>query len=259
MVLTTVDEQSGFGLLSIGLLIALWSASNAIGAVVKAINRAYGLADKRGFIAQRAVALALTIGLSLLVITSFVLLVFGQNLGSAMANAFGFGGAFELLWNIARWPLVLILFMTALGLLYRFAPAEDVSRSTAIPGAISATILWIIATYGFSIYLTFADPGSAYGVIGGILVLLLFLYLSSIVIILGAELNATLYHRRHGGRVMASAEAHPQTLMASLPGARTDPEGSRVGAWVVLAILFVSALFGSLFKRDEGEGGSMDL
>jgi membrane protein len=197
IVFDTVERQSGVGVLSIGLAIALWSGSNAIAAIVKAINRAHSLEDKRGFIQQRIVSIGLTLGLALLMISSFVLLVFGEAIGSELANAFGFGGLFTLLWNILRWPLLLVMFMGGLALLYRYGPAENVDRKAIVPGVIIATLLWLIASYGFSIYLSVADPGSAYGVLGGIIALLFFLYLSSIVIVLGGEINATILHRMH--------------------------------------------------------------
>jgi membrane protein len=253
LVFDSVNEQSGVGVLGIGLVIAMWSGSNAIAAIVKAINRAYGFEDNRGIVKQRLTALGLTIGLSLLMITSFALLVFGQSIGNEIAGAFGLGDAFTIIWNIARWPLLLLLFMTALGILYRFAPAEHVEWRALIPGAVAATILWIVATYAFSLYLTFTDPGSAYGVLGGILVLLLFLYLSSIMLILGGEINAAIQRRMHGTASEIEQIEHPIDLF---PQSITNPavsSGAKAATWAVLGILVGGAIFGGLFRRSSGQ------
>ncbi len=253
LVFDSVDQQSGVGVLSIGLLLALWSGSNALAAIVKAINRAHGLEDNRGFIVQRSLALALTLGLSILMISSFVLLVFGQQIGSELASAFGMGDVFTLIWNIARWPVLLLFFMGALAILYRFAPAERVDRQALIPGVVAATVLWLVASYAFSIYLSIADPGSAYGILGGILVLLLFLYLSSIVIVLGGEINATVMRRLHGTIGTISREDHPIDLMPQPVENPLVKTGAKAATWVVLGILVGGAIFGGLFRRGSGD------
>jgi membrane protein len=252
LVLESVEDQSGVGLLSFGLILALWSGSNAIGAIVKAINRAHGLEDNRNFVVQRGVSLGLTLGLSLLMISSFVLLVFGEALGNELANVFGMGDLFTLLWNIIRWPALLIMFMAALAMLYRFAPAEPVDRSALLPGVIAATILWLVASYAFSIYLSFADPGSAYGVLGGILVLLLFLYISSIVIVLGGELNAAVMRRIAGPNLSIETAEHPLDLFSEPIENPVASTGAKAATWAVVGVLVGGAIFGGLFGRKSG-------
>lgn len=249
LVFDTVEEQSGFGVLSIGLVIALWSGSNAMAALVKAVNRAHGLEDARGIVSQRLLALALTIGLSLLVITAIALFIFGQQIGEQLASALGYGDAFSLMLNIVRLPIILLLFLGALTVLYGFGPAERMALRHTYPGAFIATLVWIVATWLFSLYLTIADPGSAYGVLGGILVLLLFLYISSIVVIIGAEFNATLLRRRGASRIRAAREEHPVDVMSSTVGEPELPHRSPISGWVVLGILFAGAVLGSLFRR----------
>lgn len=260
LVLQSVEEQSGFGLLSFGLVLALWSGSNAIAAIVKAINRAHGLEDNRNFIVQRGLSLGLTLGLSLLMISSFVLLVFGETIGNELANLFGMSDLFTLLWNIIRWPVLLIMFMLALAMLYRFAPAETVDRKALIPGVILATVLWLVASYAFSIYLSFADPGSAYGVLGGILVLLLFLYISSIVIIFGGEINAAIMRRMYGGfgesGQVGHSTARARHPLDVIPASIDNPvagSSGKAATWAVLGILVGGAIFGGLFRRNSGE------
>jgi membrane protein len=103
LILESIEEQSGFAVLSIGLIVALWSGSNAINALVKGINRAHGVEDVRGFLKRRAVALLLLVGLGALMLVSLVLLIFGSAIRDELGNAFGLGGEFNLIWNIARW------------------------------------------------------------------------------------------------------------------------------------------------------------
>jgi membrane protein len=263
LVLQSIEEQSGYGLLSFGLILALWSGSNAINAIVKAINRAHSLEDTRNFAVQRALSLGLTLGLSLLMISSFVLLVFGEGLGNEFANLFGMGELFTLIWNIIRWPVLLIMFMLALAMLYRFAPAETVLRKAIIPGVIIATLLWLASSYAFNIYLSFADPGNAYGVLGGILVLLLFLYISSIVIILGGEINAVVLHRMQGQGIASSSERKEPSINQVRHPLDVFPEpiespianiSGKAATWAVLGVLVGGAIFGGLFRRNSGDG-----
>jgi membrane protein len=255
LVFSSVEEQSGIGVLSIGLVIAMWSGSNALAAIVKAINRAHGLEDKRGIVQQRAIALGLTLGLSLLMISSFVLLFFGQEIGTEVASMLGYGDVFALIWNIARWPVLLVLFMAALAMLYRFGPAEEIRTRWVIPGAVIATVLWLIASFGFNIYLSVADPGSAYGVLGGIIALLLFLYISSIVIVVGGEINATLIHRQTGEVGRLALVDHPLDIMSPEIQDQQDESRARLATWIIAGILVAGAVFGGLFGR-RPDGGA---
>lgn len=205
----TADQQGGPGLLSIGIVLALWSASSAIGTMMQAFNIAYNTDESRGFVRQKLVAILLTIGLSVLVIASFVLFVFGQRIGEAIASAAGLSSTFELVWNIARWPVLIFLFMIALAVLYWKGPSVDQTFRWISPGALAATLVWLAAVWAFSLYLQFSDPGSAYGALGTMVVLLLFLYMSSIVVITGAELNSAI-DRSYDPAVVRSKAEQPE-------------------------------------------------
>jgi membrane protein len=258
IILENAEEQAGFGVLSIGFLIALWSASNAMSVLVKAINRAHAFDDTRGMVKQRALSVGLTIGLSVLVLASFVLFVFGQQIGEILANAFGLGDLFTIGWNILRWPALILLFVAALSILYWLAPVEHVRPRTQLTGALLATLLWLIATAGFSVYLNFSDPGNAYGVIGGLIVLLLFLYISSIVIIIGVELNAAIRRRRFGHVLRIQAEEHPLAAIDGTVYEIPDRNYPRLVAWAVIAALFILGLVGGRRgKRDDESSGGL--
>jgi membrane protein len=215
MILDTADQQGGPGLLSFGIILALWSASSAVGTMMQAFNIAYKTEESRGFVRQKLTAIGLTIGLSLLVIGSFILFVFGQRIGEAVAGAAGLGQTFELVWNIARWPILVFLFMIALAILYWAGPALRQSFRWLTPGAVVATLVWLVAVWGFSLYLQFSDPGSAYGALGTMVVLLVFLYMSSIVVIAGAELNAVI-DRHYDPSVVENKASRPQDQLDPL-------------------------------------------
>lgn len=188
-----VAKTSG-GAASIGLivtaLLALWSGSSAVGTLIDAFNRAYEVDETRQRFRLKARTLGLTLLLALFVNLAFVLLVFGQRIGDWIARKAGLGGAFTWVWNISRWPAAIIAIGVILAALYSFGPNVDQSFRWVSPGSVLATILWLIATGGFSLYLSISNPGSAYGALGSVLVLLFFLYVTGIIFLLGAELNA---------------------------------------------------------------------
>jgi membrane protein len=176
-------------------LLALWSGSNAVNALVESFNLAYGVEEGRPFLRKKALVLGLTLMLALLINLAFVLLVFGQRIGSWIADKAGLGPAFDLTWNIARWPLAIAAIAFILAVLYYAGPNVEQSFRWISPGSLFATLLWLIATAGFGIYLRFSNPGSAYGVLGSVLVLLFYLYVTGIIFLIGAELNALLGRR----------------------------------------------------------------
>ncbi|MGA7671465.1 MAG: YihY/virulence factor BrkB family protein [Nitrolancea sp.] len=211
LVLKAAKDGGHSGVLSIGILLSLWSASSAVGTLIKAFNRAYDVEETRNFVWRRVMALGLTLGLSLLMLVSFLLVLVGQRLGEEMAAEVGLGNQFTQAWNIGRWPLIFILFMIALAVLYWAGPSQDLPLRWLSPGAVIATLLWIGASWTFSLYLRLVDVGNAYGVLGAVVVLLFFLWISSIVLIVGAETNVV------ADRVFGN---HEREL---IPAARSEP------------------------------------
>lgn len=198
LVTNAVTEADG-GVASFGaiasLLVALWSSSNGVATLMKAFNRAYDVPEQRSFVAKKGIAIGLTVLMTVCVILAFVLFVFGADIGEWVADWFGLGSVFNWVWNIGRYPVAVIFIMFLLALLYYFGPHIEQSFRWISPGSVVATVLWLIVVFGFQIYLNFADPGSAYGVFGGLIVLLFFLYVTGIVFLVGAEVNAVLGHR----------------------------------------------------------------
>jgi len=190
-----VGGGASFGAI-LAALLALWAGSAAVGALIESFNVAYGVEeDSRSFLKKKGVTIGLTLLLALFVNVAFVLLVFGRRIGEWIADKAGLGTAFNVTWNMLRWPISIAAIAVILAVLYYAGPDVEQSFRWISPGSIFATVLWLIATALVGIYLTFSNPGSAYGVVGSVLVLLFFLYVTGIVFILGAELNAVLARR----------------------------------------------------------------
>lgn len=190
----TSGGGAAFGL-ALTAVVALWSGSNAVGALVGAFNRAYGVKDTRSWLRRKALTLGLTLLLALFINLAFALLVFGQRIGSWIADRAGLGEAFNVVWNLLRWPVAVAAVGVLLTVLYYAGPDVKQTFRWVSPGSILATVLWLLATVGIGIYLRFSNPGSAYGSVGSVLVLLFFLYVTGIVFLLGAELNAMIGKR----------------------------------------------------------------
>ena len=197
----SLSEGNNTGLLSIGLLGALWSSSAAMTAVVHAMNRAYDIKESRPWWMVRLVAIGLTIGLAVFIVVSFTLIVAGPEIAEALARRMGLGDAFVVMWNILQWPVAFALVAFGIGLIYYFAPDADQDWVWITPGSLLATALWVLGSIGFRLYaVNFGNYDAAYGAIGGIILLLLWFYLSGFVIVVGAEMNAEIEHASPWGK-----------------------------------------------------------
>jgi membrane protein len=191
-----VQGASG-GLLTFGVAGALWSSSSAMTAIITALNRAYDIEESRAWWHQRALAIALTIGMALFAVTAFVLIVGGTDLAGWVAAQWGLDALFEQAWRVLQWPVVLVLIVFAVDLVYHFAPNADTEWVWLTPGSLLATGLWIVASAGFRVYVqNFSDFAAVYGAIGGVIVLMLWFYLSGFALLVGAELNAEIDRAR---------------------------------------------------------------
>jgi membrane protein len=181
------------GLLSFGILFTIWVASGAFAALINALNRAYDVQETRPFWKVRGIAILMTLGLSVLILAGVLLLVLGPQIGATIANVFGLGDLFLLVWDIARWPVALLFMVFTVALLYYFAPDVDQPFRWITPGGLIGVLLWVLASLAFNFYVSnFGSYNKTYGSIGAVIVLLLYLYISSLTILFGATLNATL-------------------------------------------------------------------
>ena len=197
------------GLFSFGIVLTLWSASGAFAALMEALNKAYDVEETRPFWKVRGIALLMTLGLSAIILTAVLLLVFGPPIGRGIADLFGLGSVFEVIWNIVRWPVALFFMMLTVALLYYFAPDAGQPFRWITPGGFIGVLLWVLASVIFRFYVSnFGSYDETYGSIGAVIVLLLYLYISSLTILFGAELNATLVRMKEeiSGQQILNAE-----------------------------------------------------
>ncbi|WP_210364090.1 YihY/virulence factor BrkB family protein [Bacillus sp. REN3] len=186
-------------LLSIGLIATIWSASNGINAIVRAFNKAYRVEETRSFFVSRLMSIILTFAMIFVFLVALLLPVFGKEIGTWLFAQFGLTEEFLSVWNMFRWlSSIVILFVVFLGL-YWIAPNKKITCISGLPGSIFATAGWVIVSLGFSYYVShFGRYTSTYGSIGAIIVLMIWLYLSAYIIIIGGEINAYFSEEKEG-------------------------------------------------------------
>jgi membrane protein len=194
MVRRTLDEViagARGSLLSVGVLAALWGASSGMASIMGALNTAFEIRDERSWWTQRAVALGLTVLCALFTLTALLLMGFGPEIGAVVARRVGLGPLFTLLWNVLQWPVVILVVLTGIALLNSLAPAGGRPWAWATPGAVLALLAWLLMSFGLRVYLAnFGDYNATYGSIGGVILLMLWLYWSSLALFIGAEIDA---------------------------------------------------------------------
>jgi membrane protein len=203
----------------VGIVLALWSASSGVGHLVEAINRAYDEKESRGFLRLKAIALALTIGAVLFIVVAFAIVA----LLPALLAETGLGAGARFAVGLLRWLFLLGGMTAGLAVLYRYGPDRDSPRWRWVsPGAVVAAVLWVLGSAVFSVYTAnFARYNETYGSLGAVVVLLLWLFLTALAVILGAEINCELERQT----VRDSTEGPPEPL-----GARDAIAADTVGA-----------------------------
>lgn len=178
-------------LLSIGALATVWSASKGINAIRKGLNKAYGADETRSYWKTRVISLLFTIGLALVLVTTVVSLIFGRVIIEEVFDYLKVSHTFNIFWQFIRFIVPLGVLILVFSLLYKYLPNQKIRLKRAMPGAIFTTTGWIVISAAFSFYVnSFANYSKVYGSIGAIIILLIWLYLSSIIILLGGEINA---------------------------------------------------------------------
>lgn len=191
------------GALTTGAVLALWAASRGFTAVINGLDVVYDLDERRSYVRRRLAALGLALGTVLVVAAVLAMVVVGPLLGSGqeLAERIGAGGAFAVLWDWARWPVMLAALVAWTATIFHLAPNHRSPWRDDLPGAVLTTGLWAALSLGLRAYLALA-PGTnqVLGALGGILIVLLWLYLLAIGLLVGGEVNAILLHRRARGQ-----------------------------------------------------------
>jgi len=191
-------NKSGSALaLALAVVLAFWAATGAMSAVVKAVNRAYEYVETRPIWKVRLVSLVLVLATGLVLVGTFLLIIFGGNLGDAIARRTPLDGGFKVFWNIARWPVAFIAVLLFLELIYYLAPNRE-SRTWRwlTPGAVVGSLAWLGLSGLFALYTSFSNSyNRTYGSLAGGIILVLWLYYSAWAILFGAELNSQVDRR----------------------------------------------------------------
>ena len=176
----------------ISILLALWGVSGAFRSVMEAMNVVYEVDEDRPTWKVYLISLLLSLGVAALLISSLVLIVVGPQIGGAIAEAVGLGAVFEVVWNIARFPILLGVVLFAFALVYYFAPNVEQRFRWVSPGSIAAVVLWLLFSLVFSLYVNNIGQGSysaTYGSLASVAVLMLYIYYSSLIVLVGGEMN----------------------------------------------------------------------
>lgn len=190
-----LETRSG-GLLSIGAIATIWSASKGMNALTKALNRSYFVEKEPNFLITRLTAVLLTILLIGVVVVVLAFPIFGEFLGSIVFSFIGAEAPFIALWEQIRWTVPPILIFAVFTLIYWLIPNQKIPFVTVLPGAILATIGWIATSYFFSYYISnYGNYSSTYGSIGAIIILMMWLYISAMILIICGQVNAVVFDR----------------------------------------------------------------
>ncbi|ETT73317.1 ribonuclease BN [Paenibacillus sp. FSL R7-277] len=196
-ILQDVSAGRSQTLLSFGMLATLWAASKGINAIIKGLNRAYEIDESRAFWKIRGIALLATLTIGFVVLLSILLLVLGSWLKTQVFLLVDLPYGFQKLWDLLQYAIPLLVMFIVFTLLYWIAPSRRLALREVMPGALFTTIGWITTSILFSVYVNqFSDFSKTYGSLGGVTVLLLWLYISSFIILAGGEINAVLLNRK---------------------------------------------------------------
>jgi membrane protein len=196
-----ISNDGQGGLLTLGVLLAVSSSSAAMVAIIDTLNKAYDVDEGRPWWKVRLTAIALTVVVATFILISFALVLVGPALATELAARVSLGPAFEWTWKILQWPVLFALASFAIALVYYFAPDVEQEWIWLTPGALFATTMWLAASLAFKYYV--ANWGSyteTYGLIGAVMILLLWFYISGLVLLIGAELNAEIEHASAEGK-----------------------------------------------------------
>ena len=209
------SADAGFAIL--GAAVALWGASRGAAALGNALNRVFAKKETRSWVKRQLIAIATTVLVAVLIIVALGLMVAGPAIGHAVADRFGLGAAFDVLWTIGRWVGAAALVCLVWAVLYKLLPDTDAPFRIFTPGAVAGVILWVAVSRVFGFYLeNFGDYEATYGALGGAIIFLLWLWLSNLAILVGAEIND----------VIADMRKHEDPAAAKLaqPGDKRDEE-----------------------------------
>ena len=213
-----------FGLIA-GIALALWTASNYVGAFMRASNAVYDREEGRPFWKLKPLQLVVTLVIVLLAALVVVALIVSGPVAEAIGSAIGAGDAAVTVWDIVKWPVMLVVVVLMLAILYWAAPnAKPAGFRWISPGSVVAVLVWILASAGFAFYAAnFGSYGATYGALGGVIVFLVWLWITNIAVLLGAELNTETERSREIEAGVPGAEKEIKAPYRDVPKDEREP------------------------------------
>ncbi len=200
--ITKSQAQSAFTFGAIiSILLALWGVSGAFRSVMEAMNVMYEVDEDRPFWKKYGISIFISLAVIVLMLTAFGIVIFGGSLGGGLAEAIGLGPVFQTVWSIMQWPIVACVVLFTFALIYYFAPAVEQRFRWISPGAILAFVFWLAFSLLFSYYVgNFGSYNETYGSLAGIILLMLYIYYSAVIMLIGAEMNQVIEWHIPGGK-----------------------------------------------------------
>lgn len=178
-------------LLFLGMIASLWAASKGISAIIKGLNKSYGVVENRNYVRRNLISLIVTIGITIMIIASITMIVFGKIIGIYVFGLIGAKALFNIIWSLLRYCIPFTMMLVTFFLIYEYVPNKRLKFNNIMVGTIFTTVGWITTSLLFSFYINnFANYEKIYGSLGGVIALIIWLYISTLIILIGGELNA---------------------------------------------------------------------
>ncbi|EKQ50430.1 MULTISPECIES: YihY/virulence factor BrkB family protein [unclassified Clostridium] len=188
-----VFDNQYTGLLGISVLLMVWTASSAFKAVIKSVNKAYNFREDRSFIKLSLISMIGILALAVIIILTLTMLVFGNVIGDHIKRTYTFYKLILIFWNVFRYAFIVVIMAIIFISIYKLTPAKKLTWREVVPGSIFSTIGWIVVSFGFSFYIdNFSNYSRFYGSLGAVFILMTWLFLISIIFIVGIEINCVL-------------------------------------------------------------------
>ncbi|SDS29307.1 membrane protein [Halopseudomonas xinjiangensis] len=201
-------QSQNTGVMSIGVLIAIWTASVGVRSLINAMNKAYGVDEGRPIWKLFILSILYTIGIAIMLLAVAGLMILGPQAVQWLADRVGIGSLFVTIWTWVRWPAIVLLLMLVVAVVNYLMPDVKQQFRFITPGSAVAVIVWIVASIAFGLYVrNFGNYDATYGSIGAIIILLFYFYISSAVLLLGVEMNAVIEHASADGKNPGQKEA----------------------------------------------------
>jgi membrane protein len=191
-----ITQQRRGGLLSFSILVVIWSSSSGMGVLIAALNKTSNSTKDRPWWRERLLAIILTLGLATLIIAALMLIFFGDYISKIVVSTYGFGSTLTAAWHAVQWLVVIAFVLIGVELLYYFAPYTKQRWALFTPGAIFALVFWLSISYGLRLYVSrVTDYSATYGALGGVMVLMIWLYLMGVAILVGGVINSVSWEK----------------------------------------------------------------